>query len=84
MASPGEDDVRERAADDGLRFTDYHWQVFERLRQKVDPAKQKQQEDALNARLFAQQQKSQERLSELVRPFYCSNGAPWTTLTSSD
>ncbi|KAF2731783.1 hypothetical protein EJ04DRAFT_442314 [Polyplosphaeria fusca] len=40
--------------------------VFQRLRQKRDPAAAKKQEDELNARLHAQQHKAQERLAELV------------------
>ncbi|KAH7139558.1 surface antigen-domain-containing protein [Dendryphion nanum] len=40
--------------------------VFERLKQKTDPAAFKKQQDELNARLFAQQHKSQERVVELV------------------
>jgi hypothetical protein len=42
-------------------------QVFERLKEKVDPAEQRKQHDELNARRFVQEQKSQERLVELVR-----------------
>ncbi|KAF2111863.1 surface antigen-domain-containing protein [Lophiotrema nucula] len=40
--------------------------VFERLKQKADPAELRKQEDELNARLYAQQHKAQERLAELV------------------
>ncbi|KAF2133174.1 mitochondrial outer membrane protein-like protein [Dothidotthia symphoricarpi CBS 119687] len=40
--------------------------VFERLKNKTDPAEQKRQQDELNARLSAQQHKSQERLVELI------------------
>ncbi|KAF2871846.1 surface antigen-domain-containing protein [Massariosphaeria phaeospora] len=40
--------------------------VFEKLRQKTDPAEQRKQYDELDARLFAQQQKSQERVVELI------------------
>ncbi|KAF2178792.1 hypothetical protein K469DRAFT_641968 [Zopfia rhizophila CBS 207.26] len=39
--------------------------VFEKLKQKVDPAEQSKQEE-LNTRLFAQHQKAQERLVELI------------------
>jgi outer membrane protein insertion porin family len=41
-------------------------QVFERLKNKTDVAEQQRQQDELNARLHAQQNKSQERLGELV------------------
>lgn len=40
--------------------------VFERLKNKTDANAQKRQQDELNARLHAQQQKSQERLGELI------------------
>ena len=40
--------------------------VFERLKNKTDLKEQKRQQDELNARLYAQQQRSQERLGELV------------------
>ncbi|KAF2198342.1 hypothetical protein GQ43DRAFT_474624 [Delitschia confertaspora ATCC 74209] len=40
--------------------------VFERLKQKVDPAEQTKQQEELNARLFKQHQRAQERLLELV------------------
>ncbi|KAF2792584.1 hypothetical protein K505DRAFT_307400 [Melanomma pulvis-pyrius CBS 109.77] len=40
--------------------------VFEKLKQKVDPAEQRKQHDDLNARRYAQAQKSQERLVELI------------------
>ncbi|ORY14319.1 surface antigen-domain-containing protein [Clohesyomyces aquaticus] len=40
--------------------------VFERLKQKVDPAQQTKEQQELDARLFAQQQKAQNRLVELV------------------
>lgn len=65
MASAGEDDVSGR-----VDFTIHApWlinQVFERLKNKTDLAEQKRQQDELNARLYAQQHKSQERLGELV------------------
>lgn len=41
-------------------------QVFERLKNKTDLNEQKRQQDELNARLYAQQQRSKERLGELV------------------
>jgi hypothetical protein len=41
-------------------------QVFERLKNKTDLNEQKRQQDELNARLFVQQHKAQERLGELV------------------
>jgi outer membrane protein insertion porin family len=44
--------------------------VFERLKNKTDVNEQKRQQDELNARLFAQQHKAQERLGELVRSPY--------------
>merc|ERR1712137_474992 len=40
--------------------------VFERLKNKTDLKEQKRQQDELNARLYAQQQRSQERLGELI------------------
>ncbi|KAF2473399.1 uncharacterized protein BDR25DRAFT_257829 [Lindgomyces ingoldianus] len=40
--------------------------VFERLKQKVDPAEQTKQQEELNARLFTQHKKAQERLVELI------------------
>ncbi|KAF2633664.1 mitochondrial outer membrane protein-like protein [Macroventuria anomochaeta] len=40
--------------------------VFARLKNKTDSAEVKRQQDELNTRLFAQHQKSQERLAELV------------------
>jgi len=40
--------------------------VFERLKNKTDLNEQKRQQDELNARLYAQQQRSKERLGELV------------------
>ena len=42
-------------------------QVFEKLKNKADPAVLKHHQDTLNARGLAQQQKAQERLAELVR-----------------
>ena len=42
-------------------------QVFARLKNKTDSAELQRQQDELNTRLFAQHQKSQERLAELVR-----------------
>ncbi|KAF2280097.1 uncharacterized protein EI97DRAFT_464124 [Westerdykella ornata] len=41
-------------------------EIFEKLSQKTDPAELKKQEDELNARLYAQQQKAQERVAELI------------------
>ncbi|KAF2007014.1 hypothetical protein P154DRAFT_454921 [Amniculicola lignicola CBS 123094] len=40
--------------------------VFDRLRQKVDPAQQQKEQDQLNERLSAQQHKARERLVELI------------------
>ncbi|PSN71842.1 mitochondrial outer membrane protein-like protein [Corynespora cassiicola Philippines] len=40
--------------------------VFDRLKNKTSPDDYKKQENELNARLFAQHQKSQERLAELI------------------
>ncbi|KAH8732340.1 surface antigen-domain-containing protein [Phaeosphaeriaceae sp. PMI808] len=40
--------------------------VFERLKNKTDLAEQKRQKDELNARLYAQHNKAQERLGELI------------------
>ncbi|CAO2647864.1 Nn.00g087860.m01.CDS01 [Neocucurbitaria sp. VM-36] len=40
--------------------------VFERLKNKTDINEQKRQQDELNARLYAQHHKSQERLVELI------------------
>ncbi|KAJ4377849.1 hypothetical protein N0V83_000679 [Neocucurbitaria cava] len=40
--------------------------VFERLKNKTDVNEQKRQQDELNARLYAQHHKSQERLVELI------------------
>ncbi|KAI4619670.1 hypothetical protein J4E83_005525 [Alternaria metachromatica] len=40
--------------------------VFERLKNKTDLNEQKRQQDELNARLYAQQQRSKERLGELI------------------
>ena len=41
-------------------------QVFERLKNKTDLKEQQRQQDELNARLQAQQQRAQQRLGELV------------------
>ncbi|KAF3037330.1 hypothetical protein E8E12_003923 [Didymella heteroderae] len=41
--------------------------VFARLKNKTDAAELQRQQDELNTRLFAQHQKSQERLAELVQ-----------------
>ncbi|KAF2712671.1 hypothetical protein K504DRAFT_427180 [Pleomassaria siparia CBS 279.74] len=40
--------------------------VFERLKQRVDPAEHRKQHDELNVRQFKQEQRSQERLAELI------------------
>jgi hypothetical protein len=42
------------------------FQVFEQLKSKTDPNAHQRNQDELNARNFAQHQKSQERLVELV------------------
>ncbi|KAF2745077.1 mitochondrial outer membrane protein-like protein [Sporormia fimetaria CBS 119925] len=41
-------------------------EIFERLSQKADPAGHKRREDELNARRYAQDQKAQQRLAELI------------------
>jgi outer membrane protein insertion porin family len=48
----------------------------------VDPAEHKKQEDNLNARLFAQHQKSQERLVELVCDYQCQLDETTSSLTT--
>jgi hypothetical protein len=58
-------------------------QVFERLKNRTDVAEQQRQQDELDARLHAQQHKSQERLVELVCTItYC--GSWWKFKTSDD
>lgn len=41
-------------------------QVFEKLKDKVPQQERDKREDEINARLFAQHQKAQARLGELV------------------
>lgn len=66
MASPHEDDVSGRTAWQLSNMANWSPKVFERLKNKTDLNEQKRQQDELNARLYAQQQRSQERLGELV------------------
>ena len=65
MASPNEDDASEERLDQ-CRIQLIDSQVFERLKNKTDVNEQKRLQDELNSRLYAQHQRSQERLAELV------------------
>jgi len=42
-------------------------QIFEKLKQKIEPAEQEKRQQDVNAKVHAQYQKAQERLAELVR-----------------
>jgi len=51
-------------------------QIFEKLKQKIEPAEQERRQQDVNAKVHSQHQKTQERLVELVREnasmrYYC-------------